>query len=135
MAYDRGAIFEQAKREAEDKNCYFIEQLIAYLPISKPTFYEFFPINSYEFNTIKEILDLNKVSTKTKMYRKWFDSDNPTLQVALMKIIATDEEAHRLNGTKQEIDHTTGGDKIGSMSDNEFNERFAKAQKILNADK
>ena len=35
-----------------------------------------------------------------------YKSDNPTLQLALMKIIGTKDEAHRLNGTKQEIKQT-----------------------------
>lgn len=112
MAYNRKQIFEQAIKEAESKKCFFIEQLISFLPISKFAFYDFFPKDSDEYNSIKEILEKNKVSVKTSMYKKWFDSDNPTLQVALMKLIATDEEAHRLNGTKQEIDHTSKGEKI-----------------------
>jgi hypothetical protein len=37
------------------------------------------------------------------MRSKWYKSDAPALQIALMKIISTDEEAHRLNGSKQEI--------------------------------
>ena len=37
------------------------------------------------------------------MLSKWYKSDAPALQIALMKIISTDEEAHRLNGSKQEV--------------------------------
>ena len=39
------------------------------------------------------------------MLSKWIDSDVPTLQIAAMKMISDDHEAHRLNGTKQEIKH------------------------------
>lgn len=46
------------------------------------------------------------------MYNKWFKSENPTLQIGLMKLISTEEEAHRLNGTSQKIDHTTKGESI-----------------------
>ena len=48
-----------------------------------------------------------RVSRKTKMLSKWIDSDVPTLQIAAMKMISDDHEAHRLNGTKQEIKHDT----------------------------
>ena len=41
------------------------------------------------------------------MRKKWYKSDNPTLQIGLMKLISDDDEAHRLNGTKREIKHDT----------------------------
>lgn len=112
MAYNKLQLFEQAKLEAENKKCFFIEQLVSFLPIGKPTFYEYFPIGSNEMNAIKEILERNKIAVKSAMYNKWFKSNAPALQIALMKLIASDEEAHRLNGTKQEVDHTSKGDKI-----------------------
>jgi len=99
-------IHEDALRLAEEKECMFIEHLISYLPISKATFYDYFKKDSNELNAIKEIIDKNKVSKKGKMYKKWFDSENATLQVALMKLISTDEEAHRLNGSSQKLDAT-----------------------------
>ena len=104
MAYDKKKLYKQAIETAEKKKCFFIEQLVSFLPCAKKTFYELFPIESDESNTIKEILDSNKVEVKSAMYNKWFKSDNPTLQVALMKLISTEEEAHRLNGTKQQHD-------------------------------
>jgi hypothetical protein len=100
MAHDKNKIFEQTKKLIVDKNLFFIEDIISYLPISKPTFYSYFPIDSNEFNTIKELIDKNKVSTKALLMEKWFKSDAPALQIGLMKLIATDEQAHRLNGTK-----------------------------------
>ena len=103
MAYDKDKIYKDALDKAEEKNCFFIEQLISFLPCSKPTFYDFFKVDSNELNTIKDVLDHNKVKIKSQMYNKWFDSDNATLQIALMKLIATDEEAHRLNGSKSEV--------------------------------
>ena len=57
-------------------------------------------------DSIKDIINKNRVEIKTAMRSKWFKSDNATLQVALMKLICTDEEAHRLNGSKQEIKTT-----------------------------
>jgi len=102
MAYDKDKIYKQALKAIEENNLFFIEDVVAYLPCRKQTFYDFFPIDSYEMDIIKESLNQNRINTKVKMRKKWEESDNPTLQIGLMKIISTDEEAHRLNGTKQE---------------------------------
>jgi len=102
MGYDRNKIYKQALADAEEHELLFIEDVVSYLPCNKDTFYRFFPTGSDEYDEIKEVLDRNKTNKKVSMRKKWFESDNATLQVALMKIIATNEEAHRLNGTKQE---------------------------------
>ena len=49
---------------------------------------------------------------KVDMRDKWYNSDNATLQIALMKLIADDDEAHRLNGTKREVKHETTDKEI-----------------------
>ena len=101
MEAKKAKIYKQALEVAKQKKCFFIDQLLAFLPIVKSTFYDYFPVDSNESNSIKAILEKNRVDVKSAMYNKWFKSDNPTLQIALMKLIATDEEAHRLNGTRQ----------------------------------
>lgn len=113
MAYDPQKIYKQALEVAEQKKCFFIDQLVSFLPISISTFYEYFPASSEEMEAIKAVLNKNKVEVKSAMYNKWFKSDNSTLQIALMKLIATDEEAHRLNGTRQQLDMSSTD---GSMS-------------------
>ena len=110
MAYDRKKIFEQAKEVTVKNKLFFIEDIVSFLPIAKKTFYEYFPIDSNESNALKELLETNKTNVKVAMRSKWYKSDNPTLQVALMKIIATDDEAHRLNGSKS-IVSLEGGEK------------------------
>lgn len=100
MAYDRVKIFEQAKDLIEKNKLFFVEDIVALLPCDKTTFYRFFEPNCNEYNTLKEMLDKNRVEIKSSMRSKWYKSDAPALQIALMKIISTDEEAHRLNGTK-----------------------------------
>ena len=109
-------IYKQALEVAEQKKCFFIDQLVSFLPIGRTSFYEYFPIDSDRMNTIKGILDKNKVEVKSAMYNKWFKSDNATLQIALMKLIASEEEAHRLNGTsmKVESNNTTTIIDLGS---------------------
>ncbi len=115
MAYDRNEIFEKAKKEIESKKLIWIEEVISFLPISKPTFYDYFKIDSDELNTLKSLIEDNRVSLKAALRKKWYDSDAPALQMGLMKLLGTDEEAHRLNGSKTEnkTDITSGGEKIG----------------------
>lgn len=109
-------IYKMALEVAERENCYFIDQLVSFLPISMSTFYEYFPATSEEMEDIKRVIDKNRIATKTKMYKKWFESDNATLQIGLMKLIASEEEAHRLNGTnmKVESNNTTTIIDLGS---------------------
>ena len=96
MAYDKTVIFEKSKKLIQQHNLFFIEDIVAFLPCDKTTFYKFFPPDSNELNEIKDLLEENKVNLKVKMRKKWSDSDNATLQMALMKIICTDEERKKL---------------------------------------
>lgn len=102
MAYDRKKIFEQAKEQIVSKRLIFVEEVVAFIGISKPTFYEFYPVDSNEFNELKSLIETNKISLKTSMRKKWYDSDNATLQMGLMKLIASPEEHRRLSQTHQE---------------------------------
>ena len=106
MAYDRKKIFEEALRLAEEKKLFTIDDVTAMLPCSESVFWEWYPAGSEQMDSIKEILNKNKIEIKVAMRKKWFKSESATLQVALMKLIGTDEEAHRLNGSRQEIKTT-----------------------------
>ena len=110
MAYDRVKIFEQAKEVIVKHKLFFMDEVPDFLPCSRSTFYDFFPDGSDELDTLKSLISVNKTHIKTSMRSKWYKSDNPTLQVALMKIIATDDEAHRLNGSKSVLS-LEGGEK------------------------
>ena len=97
MAYNTQELLNEAIKQIKEKKLFFVEDVIAFLPCSTPTFYEHFPVGSNELKSIKEELNRNKITIKTNMRKKWYDSDNATLQVALMKIIATDEERKYLS--------------------------------------
>lgn len=101
MAYDRKKIFEQAKEVIVKYKLFFIEDIIAFLPISKTTFYEYFPPNSNETNELKGLLEVERVNLKVKLRSKWYNSNAPALQMALMKMIASPEELRRLSMTHQ----------------------------------
>lgn len=97
MAYDREEIFEQAKTATEENNLFFVDDIIAYLPCSKSTFYEYYPDGSDELDELKAILEKNRVSLKVSMRKKWQDNPAPALQMALMKLIASPEELKKLS--------------------------------------
>ena len=110
MAYDKIKIFEQAKDLIIKRKLFFIEDIVSFLPITKPTFYEYFKVDSNEFNELREMLDLNRIEVKNSMRKKWFDSENATLQMALMKLICSDDERKKLQ--QNYVDHTSLGEKI-----------------------
>lgn len=91
MAYDRNKIFKQAQDVIREHNLFFIEDIVAWLPISKPTFYEFFPLGSNELNELKKMLEDNKVRMKTSIRAKLYKGKGADL-IALYKMICTDEE-------------------------------------------
>jgi hypothetical protein len=99
MAYDRVKIFEQAKELVTKHNLYFIEDIVALLPCSKNYFYDHFPTDSNEYDELRTLLEGNRVNTKVAMRKKWNDSDNATLQMALMKLICNDNERKKLSIT------------------------------------
>jgi hypothetical protein len=110
MAYDRIKIFEQAKELIVKHKLFFVEDVIAFLPCVKSTFYDLFPEDSNESNELKDLLNINKIEIKTSMRSKWYKSDNPTLQMALMKLICSNEERKKLAMNYTDI--TTNGEKI-----------------------
>lgn len=103
-------LYTQSIKAIDDNGLFWVDDIIAYLPCSKPTFYEHFPLGSDELNDLKERLFKHRINLKVKLRKKWEDSDNATLQMGLMKLIAEDEERKKLSQTYQ--DHTTNGEKI-----------------------
>jgi len=104
MAYDKTKIFEQAKEVIVKHKLFFVEDIVAFLPISKPTFYEYYPIDSNEINELKGLLDTNRTELKVSMRSKWYKSNAPALQMALMKLIATPEELRKLSMQHQAVE-------------------------------
>ena len=99
MAYDRVKIFEQAKDVIVKNKLFFIEDVVAFLPCDKTTFYRFFEVDCNEYNILKELLEEQRITIKTSMRSKWYKSENATLQVSLMKLICTDDERKKLSMT------------------------------------
>ena len=97
MAYNRKKIFNQAKEVTVKNKLFFIEDIVSFLPCDKTTFYRFFEPNSNEYNELKELLEQNRTELKVSMRSKWYKSNAPALQMALMKLIATPEELRKLS--------------------------------------
>ncbi len=97
MAYNTNKLKKQALKAIKEHGLYFIEDVIAYLPCSKPTFYDHFPNESDIYKSIVEELEENRIVDKVSMRKKWKDSDNATLQMGLMKLLSSDEERRRLS--------------------------------------
>lgn len=112
MAYDKQKIFEQAKEMIVKHKLFFIEDIVAFLPISKKTYYEYFPIESNESNELKELLEQNRTELKVSMRSKWYKSNAPALQMALMKLIATPEELKKLSMQFVESENTNKNTNI-----------------------
>ena len=104
MAYDRVKIFEQAKEMIVKHKLFFIEDIVAFLPCDKTTFYRFFEPCSNEYNELKGLLETNRTTLKVSMRSKWYTSNAPALQMALMKLIATPEELRKLSMTHNAIE-------------------------------
>ena len=107
MAYNKTEIFETAKKKIVEHKLFFVEDIVAFLPISKPTFYDYFKPDSNDFNELKELLEQNRVTLKVSMRSKWYTSNAPALQMALMKLIATPEELKKLSMQFVESDNNT----------------------------
>ena len=110
MAYDKDKIFKKAINAIKANNLYFIEDVIAFLPCAKQTFYDLFKVDSDEMDAIKAELENNRITTKVKLRKKFFDGERSAELISLYKLIATDEERKALS--MQSIDHTSGGEKI-----------------------
>jgi len=115
MAYKTEDLFNTAIEQIKKHKLFFIEDIIAFLPCSKPTFYEHFPNESNYYKKMFEELERNRTELKVSMRSKWYTSNAPALQMALMKLIATPEELRKLsmqfveseNNTKLNIETVT----------------------------
>ena len=121
MAYNKQEIFKKAKEVTVKNKLFFIEDIVSFLPCDKTSFYRFFPVDCNEYNELKELLEQNRTELKVSMRSKWFKSNAPALQMALMKLICTDDERKKLAMTYTETDITTNGKDV-NISFGDFNE-------------
>ncbi len=110
IMYNKQKIFEQAKEAITKNNLFFIEDIVAFLPIAKKTYYEYFPLESNESNELRDLIDTNKIKTKSAIRAKLFKGEKAAELLSLYRLICTNEERQMLN--QQYIDHTSKGEQI-----------------------
>ncbi len=106
MAYKTQDLFDTAIEAIETHKLFFIEDILAYLPCAKSTFYEHFPYESNLYKQLLSRLEKNRTEIKVSMRSKWYKSEAPSLQIALMKIIATPEELKKLSMQHNQNENT-----------------------------
>jgi len=110
MAYKTSVLFKKAMKAIEENELFFIEDIVAFLPCSKDTFYNHFSVDSDDYKTMFEALERNRVKVKTGLRTNWKTAGAPALQLALYKLIATPEEHKSLQMNYQDV--TSNGKTI-----------------------
>jgi hypothetical protein len=124
MAYNKEEIFKQACEAIEKNNLFFVEDIVAWLPISKATLYEFFPLESDELNNLKNLLNINKTKTKSAIRAKLFKSDKAGELLALYRLICDNEERQKLN--QQYIEMRADVKSKQELTPDQINELISK---------
>ena len=108
--YNKQKIFEQAKEAITKNNLFFVNDIWAWLPCGRSWFYDNFPDGSDELDTMKDMLEQNKMKTKSAIRAKLFKGEKAAELLSLYRLICTNEERQMLN--QQYIDHTSKGEGI-----------------------
>lgn len=103
MTYTTEYILQKAKEVIPKHRLIFIEDVCAMIGISKFTFYDKIKVDSNEYNELTKLLNENKIALKIGMRKKWSESDNPTLQMALYKLCSTDIEHKKLQQSYTDV--------------------------------
>lgn len=89
------------------KDIYFFNDLATELGYNRQYLYSigFSPDNN---DTLKTALEENKKNVKRGLRNKWYNNNNPTVQIALYRLLADEEELNRLNNSKLEVTGANG---------------------------
>lgn len=107
MAYKTKDLIKLALKVIDKYRLFFIEDIASMMGISKQTFYDH---KLDEVDDIKEAMLKTKIQTKVGLRKKWYESNNATTQLALYKLIGSEDEIKRLQ--MNYLDHTSNGEKI-----------------------
>ena len=113
MAFKKDELAEIAIKAITSKKLVFMDEVYAYLPCSRATFYNH---KLEELDSIKGAIEKNRVDLKVGLRKKWYESENATVQIALYKLIGSEDESDRINSQKSKIDHTTAGKPIPTIT-------------------
>jgi hypothetical protein len=122
MAYDTKELEKKAIEAIAKHRLFFISDVAPMIGISRQTFYDH---GLDKLDDIKEALTKNRIEVKSSLRSKWYQSENPTLQLALMKLISTDEELKKLAMQYTESKNTHDM-KLHTLSDDQVQEILEK---------
>ena len=97
MAYDKEKIIADILELIPKEEITQFDEITLFVEPSLRTLYEW---QLHELQDIKEAINKVKIGSKKKLRKNWKDSDNPTLQIAAFKLMATVEELEALTLTK-----------------------------------
>lgn len=100
MAYNTEELIKNALKAIAKHKLFFQSDVAPMIGISRQTWYDH---NLDKVDKIKEALIHNRIEVKSAMRSKWYNSENPTLQMGLYKLIGSEEEYHRLANTKIDV--------------------------------
>jgi hypothetical protein len=100
MAYKTEELQQQAIDAIVKHNLIFIDEVVSFMDCSRSTFYE---RGLDKSDILKELILKNKNEMKAGLRKKWYESENPTVQIVLYKLIGTDDESDKINN--QRIKH------------------------------
>ena len=105
MTYSFKVLENKSLKLIREKKLTFIEDLVCYLPCSKTTFYA---KNLNDSDILKDAILINKQIIKQALRLKWLKSENATTEIALYKLLGTEEERKVLNNNKIELINPKG---------------------------
>jgi len=114
MPYNTEILKAKAVEAIEKNKLIFVEDICAYIGISKPCFYDHFVVGSNDFNDLIELLEKNKIQLKTSIRKKWFERNTDTGLMALYKLCSTPEEHKKLQQNYTDV--TTDGKAINILN-------------------
>lgn len=106
MLYEKDKIYNLAIKQIKENNLFFVQDIVAFLPCQKSWFYDNFPAESEQMETFKDLLEQNKIKTKSGIRAKLWKSEKAAELLALYRLIATPDEHRLLNQSYLETRNT-----------------------------
>ena len=116
-SFNTKELLRQSLEAIENHKLIFIDDISTYLPCSRATFYNH---QLDKVDDIKDSLVKNRVELKVAMRNKWFKSDSPPLQIALMKLISSDDERRAMSTSFMESNQNHKVEDLREFSDEEL---------------
>lgn len=109
---DKYDLLEQALAICKKGGMVTLEDVIAFLPCCKSTFFNCFPSGSPEHEQIIDALNISKRKACVSIRGRLYNSDNPTALITVYKMLCTEEERNAISMSRTDI--TSKGEQIKS---------------------